>query len=142
MSLADQDGTHVVRFRMPSRREAVGPAVERVLAAVVEAGLSEEQRHDLAVAAAEALSNAAVHGNRLASDKAVRVIVRVSGGCAVVEIADHGPGFDRSAVHDPTHPERVLVPGGRGVFLMQRLVDDLEYNGAGNRVRLTLRRRD
>ena len=142
MSHPRQDGTHVVRFRMPSRREAVGPAVERVLAAVAEAGLSEEQRHDLAVAAAEALSNAAVHGNRLASDKAVRVIVHVSGGCAVVEITDHGTGFDRNAVHDPTHPERVLVPGGRGVFLMQRLVDDLEYNGTGNRVRLTLRRRE
>jgi anti-sigma regulatory factor (Ser/Thr protein kinase) len=41
-------------------------------------------------------------------------------------------------VSDPTDPARVLMPGGRGVFLMKRLVDHLEYNDAGNTVRMTM----
>lgn len=124
---------------MPSRRDAVAPTVERILAAAQPAGLTSEQRDDLAVAVAEALSNAAVHGNGLGSPKPVRVLVAVEPGrCAVVEVTDSGTGFDQAGVRDPTHPERVLVPGGRGVFLMRRLVDRLEYNEVGNSVRLVV----
>jgi serine/threonine-protein kinase RsbW len=128
---------------MASRRDAVAPMVERVLQAVAPAALDEEQRDNLAVALAEALSNAAVHGNRLRSSARVRVAVAVTPRrCAVIDVADSGDGFDLAAVSDPTDETRLLVPGGRGVFLMRRLVDEIEYNAAGNRVRLTVRARD
>jgi serine/threonine-protein kinase RsbW len=126
---------------MPSRREAVAPAVERILRAAVGAGLSSEQRDNLAVASAEALSNAAVHGNRLEPERSVRVMVVVRRlNCAIVEVSDSGPGFDFAGLTDPTDPGHLLTPGGRGVFLMRRLVDGVEYNRQGNRVRLTVRR--
>jgi serine/threonine-protein kinase RsbW len=126
---------------MPSRRDAVAPAVERILRAAVGAGLNAEQRANLAVASAEALSNAAVHGNRLEPSRPVRVMVVVRRyTCAVVEVSDSGPGFDLGGLTDPTDPGRLLSPGGRGVFLMRRLVDGVEYNRQGNRVRLTVRR--
>jgi len=126
---------------MASRREAVAPTVDRVLAAARPAGLSVEQRDNLAVAVAEALSNAAVHGNRLHPQHHVRVMVLVTPkDCVVVEVADLGPGFEPTQVGDPTHPARVLMPGGRGIFLMKQLVDRVEYNEAGNRVRLTVER--
>jgi len=135
-------GLRITRFRMASRRAAVAPAVERVLAAARDARLDDEQTDNLAVAVAEALSNAAVHGNRLRPGTHVRVSVAVKPRvCAVVDITDSGEGFDVHAVSDPTQPDRVLATGGRGVFLMRRLVDDIEYNEAGNRVRLTLARR-
>lgn len=127
---------------MPSRRDAVAPSVERVLSAARPAGLSTEQRDNLAVAVAEALSNAAVHGNQLHPRRSVRVTVLVTPrDCVVVEVTDFGSGFDSSQVGDPTHPARVLMPGGRGIFLMRQLVDRVEYNEAGNRVRLTVERR-
>jgi serine/threonine-protein kinase RsbW len=126
---------------MPSRRDAVAPTVERILRAAVGAGLNAEQRANLAVASAEALSNAAVHGNRLEPSRPVRVMVVVRRYmCAVVEVSDSGPGFDVGGLTDPTDPGRLLSPGGRGVFLMRRLVDGVEYNQQGNRVRLTVRR--
>ncbi len=127
---------------MASRREAVAPMVDRVLAAARPVGLSLEQRDNLAVAVAEALSNAAVHGNRLHPQRHVRVLVAVMPReCVVVEVSDLGPGFDSTQVGDPTHPARVLMPGGRGIFLMKQLVDRVEYNEAGNRVRLIVERR-
>jgi len=126
-------------MRMPSARAAVAPMIERVLAAVADAGLTQERQDNLAVAVAEALSNAALHGNRLAPRRLVRVVVEVPPeGGAVVEVTDSGEGFDSASVSDPTDPARVLMPGGRGVFLMKRLVDHLEYNAAGNSVRLTM----
>lgn len=124
---------------MPSTRIAVAPMIERILQAVREAGLDQEQRDNLAVAVAEALSNAALHGHKLAPRRVVRVAVELPAeGGAVVEVTDSGAGFDSAKVSDPTDPARVLMPGGRGVFLMKRLVDRLEYNAAGNAVRLTV----
>jgi serine/threonine-protein kinase RsbW len=124
---------------MPSSRPSVPPAVERILNHVAFSGLSDSQTADLAIALAEALANAAIHGNRLDAGRCVSVSVRALPGEATVEIRDSGPGFDHTEVRDPTAEERVLMPGGRGVFLMRQLVDSLEYNRSGNRVRLVVR---
>jgi len=130
--------TAVARFRMASQRSVVGPTVERILAFVERAGLSPERRDDLAVALSEALSNAAVHGHKDRPRSLVLVAVKASRGCVVVDVHDSGPGFDVDTVVkvDPTDPHRLLAPGGRGVFLMRRLVDRLEFNRKGNHVRL------
>ena len=130
----------VARFRMPSQRSAVAPTVERILRFVARAELSPERRDDLAVALAEALSNAAVHGHKERPRSLVLVAVKASRGCVVVDVRDSGPGFDVDTVVkvDPTDQHHLLVPGGRGVFLMRRLVDRLEFNPKGNHVRLVL----
>src|SRR5262245_58832219 len=112
-----------VRMRMASRREAVAPTVDRILKTVEPVGFSEDQRDDLAVALGEALSNAAVHGNGLRPRSLVRITVEtIPRKQVVVEVADGGPGFDAGKLLDPTEESRILVPGGRGVFLMHRLV--------------------
>jgi anti-sigma regulatory factor (Ser/Thr protein kinase) len=127
---------------MPSRRDEIAPAVERILELAIPVGLDRERRQDLAVATAEALANAAVHGNHLERDKWVEVRVEVTKGAEVsVTVTDAGKGFDTVALADPTDVPNLLVPRGRGVFLMRRLVDELSFNPAGNSVRLTLRAR-
>jgi serine/threonine-protein kinase RsbW len=128
-------------MRMPSRRDAIAKTVERILRAVKPALLDEDQRDNLAVALAEALSNAAVHGNRLRAGTEVEVKVEVvPGDRAAVLVTDSGAGFDSTCVGDPTEPARILTPGGRGVYLMRQLVDHVEYNHTGNEVRLTMER--
>jgi serine/threonine-protein kinase RsbW len=126
---------------MPSRRQSVVPTVERVLDLVEDVGLDHDRLENLAVALAEALSNAAVHGNHLDAGIPVHITLKVEpGSCATVDVRDEGKGFDVSSVRDPTDPAELLNAAGRGVFLMRRLVDRLEYNRAGNRVRLTMER--
>ena len=127
---------------MASERPAVGPAIEQILSAVKDVRLSKDRLSDLAVALAEALSNAAIHGNKLERERRVAIRVTVQPGVrAVIEVKDDGQGFDHSQISDPTDPERLLTPGGRGVFLMRQLVDRVEYENGGSRVRLTVERR-
>jgi anti-sigma regulatory factor (Ser/Thr protein kinase) len=61
----------------------------------------------------------------------------------VIEVTDEGAGFDMDeCLRDPTTPERIESEQGRGLFLMQQLMDRVErFAGRpGNVVRLTLRR--
>ena len=101
---------------------------------------------NLPVALTEALSNAILRGNMDDHDKYVRVHVRVDKSALVVEVMDEGDGFDLDAcLVDPTTPDRVQSEDGRGLFLMHKLMDSVERfaggaDGAGNVVRLTLRR--
>lgn len=128
-------------MRMASRPDAIAPTIERVLAAVAPAGFTRGQREDLAVALAEALANAVVHGNGRRSGASVGVKVEVDPRKgAAITVKDSGPGFERKSLPDPLDPEKLMLPRGRGVFLMRRLMDDVEYNRKGNQLRLTLRR--
>ncbi|HEX7937959.1 MAG TPA: ATP-binding protein [Gemmatimonadaceae bacterium] len=101
---------------------------------------------NLPVALTEALSNAILRGNMDDRDKYVRVHVRVDTMSLVVDVMDEGGGFDLEAcLLDPTTPDRVQSEDGRGLFLMHKLMDRVErfaggVDGAGNVVRLTLRR--
>ena len=84
----------------------------------------------------EALVNAIIHGNRLARDKHVRISCRMSPELIRVEISDEGPGFDPDALPDPTDPDRLGCPGGRGVLLMKAFMSRVEWGGSGNHVLL------
>lgn len=130
-----------VQIAMRSERRAIPDAVEKILTAVGPVGLPSDRIHDLAVALSEALSNAAIHGNGLDPSREVHITVTVvPRRGAEIEVKDHGHGFDHGRVSDPTHPELLLSTGGRGVFLMRRLVDRVDYEEGGSLVRLTVGR--
>lgn len=54
-------------------------------------------------------------------------------------VRDEGPGFDRSVLPDPTRPESMLKARGRGLFLMNAFMDEVEFNQLGNEVRMIKR---
>jgi serine/threonine-protein kinase RsbW len=131
----------VTQIAMRSERRAIPAAVDTILAAVRPVGLPSDRIHDLAVALSEALSNAAIHGNGLDPNREVQITVKVvPRRRAQIEVKDDGYGFDHGRLSDPTHPEQLLAPSGRGVFLMRRLVDQVDYEDGGSLVRLTVGR--
>ena len=83
------------------------------------------------IAMTEAVNNAIVHGNKLDSNKMVDVRVSVDGPVLEFRIADEGPGFDFENIPDPTSPENIEKPNGRGVFLMRQLADTCEFEELG-----------
>ena len=94
---------------------------------------------NLRVSLAEALANAMQYGN--GGDRSKRVRVEIVLGTSEVRacITDQGQGFDPEAIPDPTTPENLTRTGGRGLFLMRKLMDEVRYNDRGNSVTLVLR---
>ena len=87
----------------------------------------------------EALSNAMLYGNGDDPEKTVRVELRMVSGDLQVEVTDQGAGFDPAGLPDPRTPENLTKPGGRGIFLMRKLMDEVRFNATGNSVTLVLR---
>jgi anti-sigma regulatory factor (Ser/Thr protein kinase) len=56
---------------------------------------------------------------------------------AQFKIRDEGPGFDPQTLPDPTDPEYLERPSGRGVLLMKSFMDKVTYNDSGNEVTMT-----
>jgi serine/threonine-protein kinase RsbW len=88
----------------------------------------------------EALANAVLYGNASDPRKTVRVDLRVDARRVEILVVDEGPGFDPDRVPDPTAPENLERPGGRGLFLIRHLMDEMEYNRRGNALRMVLDR--
>ena len=51
-------------------------------------------------------------------------------------VEDEGLGFDYNNLPDPTSPENLEKPGGRGIFLMKNLSDEVNFKDSGRLVEL------
>ncbi len=80
----------------------------------------------------EALVNAIKHGNQMDPDKHVRIAYAVTPDRFDVTITDEGPGFDPADVPDPTAPENLERPCGRGLLLIRNFMTEVTYQGKGN----------
>lgn len=94
------------------------------------------------VGVSEALANAMIYGNGRDPAKQVRVEVDLAHEQVTVVVHDQGNGFDPGSVPDPTLPENLEEPGGRGIFLIRELMDEVDFAGCGNCVRLVLYRHE
>lgn len=98
--------------------------------------LSEDSYGNVLIAVTEALNNAIVHGNLNNSTKKVLVECAVNATGLTIVITDEGAGFDYDNLPDPTAPENIEKPNGRGVFLMKSLADDVVFEDNGRKVSL------
>lgn len=103
---------------------------------VAEYSINEEFYGNILIALTEAVNNAIVHGNKLDPDKQVMLTCKAEDNKLIFEIEDEGPGFDYDNLPDPTAPENIEKPNGRGVFLMRNLADDCEFIDDGRVVKL------
>ena len=97
-------------------------------------GTHEGLIFDIQVAMEESLRNAMIHGNKFDPQKKVSVEVEVVGGKVRVCVEDEGAGFVPSNVPDPTDEENILKTSGRGVYMINHLMDEVKYENGGRRV--------
>jgi anti-sigma regulatory factor (Ser/Thr protein kinase)/ActR/RegA family two-component response regulator len=113
-------------------------------------GLPDPGRKELATASRELLYNAIEHGGKLDPRNYVEIDHVRSGDMVMCRITDHGPGFrfDKiphaaisNPVDDPTYHVRLrqeqgIRPGGYGILVARKLVDQVIYGSNGNEVQL------
>lgn len=98
--------------------------------------LSSDQKGSILISLTEAVTNAMRHGNSNDESKSVEVSHRQQEGRLSFSISDEGQGFDYRNLPDPTAPENIMKCGGRGVFLMRQLADELEFRNNGSTVEM------
>lgn len=92
---------------------------------------------NLLISTIEAVTNAIVHGNNSDPEKLVHIDLVSDDKKIEVTITDEGQGFDVNIVPDPTKPDYIEKPNGRGIFLMKNLADDVKFDKNGSVVTLT-----
>lgn len=129
------DTMHKLEFA--SRPENIA-IIERLIDEIRDnQAFDEECYGDVLIAMTEAVNNAIVHGNKLSEEKTVVVEYEIQERHLLFKITDQGAGFDFDNVPDPTSPENLEKPNGRGVFLMRSLADDCAFEDDGRIVSLT-----
>ncbi len=123
------------QLRFPSVLESIHLAEKLADDVCAEYKVKEDFYGEVLICLTEGVNNAVVHGNRLSSDLQVSLTFELENEKTLrFIISDEGPGFDYENLPDPTAPENIELPHGRGVFLMQRLADRCSFNNGGTEV--------
>jgi serine/threonine-protein kinase RsbW len=105
---------------------------ERIEGDLHAAAYTEHEVFSIKLALEEALVNAIKHGNQMDPDKRVFVAYNVTAERFDIRITDEGAGFNPADVPDPTDPDNLERPCGRGLLLMRGFMTEVEYHGRGN----------
>ena len=124
---------------LPSSLEGYQDYVQSVLSQLAELGWQNSDLFAVHMALEESISNAIRHGNKEDPTKQVKVECRLTADRFWTRICDEGPGFRPDDVPDCCAPDRLEVPGGRGLLLMKAYMTDVQYNDLGNCVTLEKR---
>ena len=131
----------LVTLRLPSDVNCIEEAVELVTRhCLAGSQATPSTRFRLRVVLSEALTNAIVQGNREDHSKWVHVRAELGPEAIRVWVTDEGAGFNPEAVPEPTRPEQLDAARGRGLYLIRKLVDTVQFNEQGNSICMTLRR--
>ena len=101
-----------------------------------EYNIQEECYGNMLVAVTEAVNNAIQHGNKYDPEKMVHIAYEIEPDQIAFTVTDEGQGFDYLNLPDPTDPENIEKPTGRGVFLMKHLADQIIFSEHGRVVEL------
>ena len=122
---------------LASDLKQVNPFIDRVFEELAQRVNAEEKLFRVKLALEEALTNAMRHGNGLHHSRKVTVSISLKDNQIHLDIKDQGNGFNVKSVPDPTKDGYAdTMPGGRGIFLMRTLMDEVEFYDNGRGVRM------
>ncbi len=102
--------------------------------------LDDEFAYKVVLLVSEAVTNAIEHGNALDKSKKVTLDLKVNNKRVQITVEDEGEGFDPAAIQDPTNDENLFMDGGRGIFFIQEMADDVSYELNGRRIHIFFNR--
>jgi len=125
------------QLKLESRPEVIHIVENTVDELKSELAFKEDVYANVMIAVTEAVNNSIIHGNKNDVSKQVFVDFEVKLPYRlIVKVRDQGSGFDPQTLPDPTSPENIGNVGGRGVFLMRHLSDELSFSEDGKEVEM------
>jgi serine/threonine-protein kinase RsbW len=128
-----------IEFELPSDLGLMNGVLDYLQERVAKLGLIRPERSNLFIALDEAFVNAVKHGNKNDPAKLVKITAELSPTEASFTVEDEGEGFDIREIPDPCDPANLFRASGRGVLLIYNIMDEVEYNAQGNRVKMVKR---
>ncbi|HWX94154.1 MAG TPA: ATP-binding protein [Terriglobales bacterium] len=129
-----------LKVTLAADRNAIDPVVQGIMDVVrnTQCAIGKEDAIELALT--EALANAVVHGAKGDPKKIVECDVACdeARGMLIV-VRDPGPGFDPNAIPSPVVGENIYSNHGRGIFLINELMDEVQFHNNGKEIHMRKR---
>jgi DNA-binding response OmpR family regulator len=127
-------------LRCPSRSELIADIVFVASQSAVSMNFARSDLdNNVKLAMVEAITNSMEHAHKWAASKLVDVIIDVSSTAFKIIVQDQGEGFDYTQKRDPTNPDNITSERGRGLFLINAIMDEVRYSKGGSRVEMIKR---
>jgi serine/threonine-protein kinase RsbW len=129
-----------VRVTLAADRKSVDPVVAQVMESVRQMKCADGKEDAIELALQEALANAVVHGAKEDPSKVVECLVACDEQRGILIIVrDPGPGFDPEAIPTCTMGENLYSNHGRGIFLINQLMDEVKFHKNGTEIHMVKR---
>lgn len=125
-----------IKIEIPSLSENIRMIESFIDNAKEKFHLQDDIYGNIMIAVTEAVNNAIKHGNKSNKDKNVCLALKIDDSILKFTVRDEGEGFNYHNLPDPTAPENLSKPGGRGIFLMRHLSDEVNFLEKGRIVEL------
>lgn len=130
-----------MNLTLPATPTSIHTVSEGLTQLLGKKGWREEDMIKVDLAVQEALANGIRHGCKNDPTKFIQCIVTTdASGELVVIVRDGGGGFDPAQVADPLKSENLMKASGRGVFLINQLMDEVAFADGGREVQMRKRR--
>jgi len=129
--------TEIISTSIPSSLEAMGTCIHTAIDRLShEVKLNKKELFDIKLVLEEAITNAIRHGNKSQPDLKVDISIVLDGVSLIITIRDQGEGFDFKNVPNPKDKGRIMMTSGRGVFLIRKIMDEVQYCDSGRTLRI------
>ena len=132
--------TLILRVTLAADRKAVDPVVQEVMAVVRQMKDVDGKEDAIELSLQEALANAVIHGAKEDPTKTVECVVSSDEERGIlIVVRDPGTGFSPETIPGCTVGENVYSNHGRGIFLINQLMDKVEFRKNGTEIHMVKR---
>lgn len=129
-----------LRVSLAADRKAVDPVVQEVMTVVRQMKGVDGKEDAIELALQEALANAVIHGAKEDPSKIVECLVSSDQERGIlIVVRDPGTGFAPDAIPGCTVGENLYSNHGRGIFLINQLMDKVEFRKNGTEIHMVKR---
>lgn len=127
----------IVSETIPSKLEIIPEFISSLLEKIKVLPISEDEIFSIRLSLEEALINAIKYGNKLNQQLWVEINVEFKDKELIIKVKDQGEGFDFKNLPDPTKKDNLKKTFGRGIFLIKKLMDKVEFFDFGRGIKMT-----